>query len=597
MRKRISNFCFFIRFTWKNNKSLGAIILLEAVNFAVMPFCLIYLTKRVIDGLERGNSPSELLITVLLYSAAYLLLSILRDYISWVRTKKSMKAYDDMTLLLAQKAADIDLMRMEEASTLNLFLKANDSIWNGSIGIFSVLVSLINIILQLCGYAYLFSKISPTFFLTFLPLMFVHLFIDKKRKAAVFQNYSRSSEYKRKKNYLTAAMTHPEKGKDIRLYSAGPKLIRNLMDNQKGFFGLFCKNSQWDMWQGILDHFLSFILRFFVYGYFAVQFFQNRISIGDFSVFIVATEALYKNLLGIPNIFLEFWNHSLRIESFIVFLKEPVTIQKHGTYKKIEAGYPTIEFQNVSFRYPNAKGLAVQNITFTIHPGEKLTIIGENGSGKSTLFKLLLRLYDPTEGRILLNGIDIREYSYADYAALFAPMFQDYRIFEFSVLENIALKNDPSSEDCQEILDILKMCGLYEKIEKLPRKAFTTVFHTYDDEGIILSTGEQQKLAAARAIFQKRPIKLYDEPAAAMDVQSEMLLYQSLYNLSQDGTSIFISHRMSSCTLADSVLVMDQGKIAAIGKHAELIKTSILYHKMWNAQASYYHLDSKESME
>ena len=596
LRIGISNFCFIIRFTWKNNKSLGAVILLEAVNIAIMPFCLIYLTKHVMDGLERGDGPGELLMAVLSYSAVYLLLSVLRDYISWVRTKKSMKAYDAMTLLLAQKAADIDLIQMEEASTLNLFLKANDSIWNGSIGVFSVLVSLINIILQLCGYAYLFSKISPAFFLAFLPLMFVYLFIDKKRKAAAFQNYSRSSEYKRKENYLPTVMTHPEKGKDIRLYSAGPKLIRELMDNQKGFFGLFRKNSRWDMWQSILNHFLSFILRFFIYGYFAIQFFQNRITIGDFSVFIVATEALYKNLLGIPSTFLEFWNNSLRIENFIAFLKKPVTIQTYDARKKIETDRPTLEFQNVSFRYPNAKEFAVKNITFTIHPGEKLTIIGENGSGKSTLFKLLLRLYDPTEGRILLDGVDIREYSYVDYAALFAPMFQDYRIFEFSVFENIALKNDPSAEDCQEILDILKMCGLYEKIEKLPRKGFTTVFHTYDDEGIILSTGEQQKLAVARTIFQKRPIKLYDEPAAAMDVQSEMLLYQSLYKLSLDKTAIFISHRMSSCILADSVLVMDRGKISAIGNHDELLKTSALYNKMWNAQASYYRLDGEEKL-
>lgn len=597
MRKEISDFCYIIRLTWKDDKTLGAVMLLEAVNSAIMPFCLIYLTRHVMDGLERGEGPGELLMAVLTYSAVYLLLSILRDYIGWVRTKKTMKAYDAMTLLLAQKAADIDLMQMEDASTLNLFLKANDSIWNGSIGVFSVLVTLMNIILQLCGYAYLFSKISPAFFLLFVPLTLVHLMIDRKRKAAVFQNDSHSSEYRRKENYLSAVMTHPEKGKDIRLYCAGPKLIHKLMDNQREFFGLFCKSSRWDMWQTVLDHFLSFILRFCIYGYFSIQFFQNKITIGDFSVFIVATEALYKNLLGIPGIFLEFWNHSLRIENFIAFLKKPVMIQRHDARIRIETNHPVLEFQNVSFRYPNAKEFAVKDISFTIRPGEKLTIIGENGSGKSTLFKLLLRLYDPTEGRILLDGTDIREYRYADYAALFAPMFQDYRIFAFSVNENIALKNDLSPAECEEILDVLKMCGLYEKIDQLPRKGCTTVFHTYDDKGVVLSAGEQQKLALARTIFQKRPIKLYDEPAAAMDVQSEQLLYQELYKLSLDKTAIFISHRMSSCILADRVLVMDRGKISAVGNHDELLKTSALYSEMWNAQAFYYQLDGKENMK
>lgn len=597
MRKAVRSFCFILKFTWKNDKTMVAVILLEALVGAALPFCLIYLTRYVINGLDSGNGLGEMLIGILTFSASYLFLTILRDYIGWVRTKKTMKMYDAMTLVLAQKASTIDLLQMEDAATLNLFLKANDSIWNGSIGVFAVLVSLINMIIQLCGYIYLFSKIDLAFFLIFVPLTLVHLLFDKKRKAVVYSNYSRASEFTRKEKYLTTVMTRSEKGKDIRLYAAGPKLLHKLSENQKGFFTLFKKSGRWDMWQAISDHFLSFFLRFCTYGYLSVMLFQSRITIGDFSVFIVAVEALYKNLLAVPDSFLEFWNNSLRIENFMTFLEEPVVIQKHTAHRKIKAGAHCIAFQNVSFRYPNAEGFAVKNITFTIRPGEKLTIIGENGSGKSTLFKLLLRLYDPTEGRILLDGIDIREFEYAAYTALFAPMFQDYRIFEFSVIENITLKNDPSPSECQEVDDVLKKCSLYDKIEKLPHKKDTIVFRTYDDEGVILSIGEQQKLAVARTIYQKRPVMLYDEPAAAMDVQSELQLYQELYKLSPDKTEIFISHRMSSCVLADRVLVMDRGQISAMGSHDVLLKTSRLYSEMWNAQASHYQLDGRENAE
>lgn len=588
MNKVVKNFLYILRQSWKKDKSFGFVVFMEAILRAGLPFILLYLSKDFIDGLTDDLTVRENTIIVIKYSILYLLLFLGREIAGWIRTLKTMKAYDHFSLELSKKAADIDFEQMEDAATLNMFSKANDSIWFGTIGVYAAMISLLNIVIQLSGFIYIFSRINPWFFLSFLPIAMIHLMADKKRNKFTNSIYHDSVLYKRRADYIADTVIKPDKNKDIRIYNGISKLMGKLSENQSIYIKLNNKINLCNMWQEILDSVLYVGLRLCIYLYFIVQFLNGSITLGDFSMLIIATETLYRLLVGIPESFLEFWKYSIRIEDYVLFMNMPLPIQSSGAEKIKDLPAPEIKFENVSFRYPNSNQYAVENVTFTIPYGEKLIIAGDNGSGKSTIIKLLLRLYNPTSGRILIDSKDIADYDYHEYMTLFGVMFQDYRIFEYSIKENITLKNSQDGMEDAQVYELLRLCGLDKKVLSLTNKADSSVFRNYDENGVMLSGGEQQKLAVARVLYQNRPIEIYDEPAAAMDPEAEMKLYSLLSDISKGKTVISVSHRMSTCVHADRIILLNCGKLEAIGSHDILINKCSLYKTMWQAQASYY---------
>ena len=243
------------------------------------------------------------------------------------------------------------------------------------------------------------------------------------------------------------------------------------------------------------------------------------------------------------------------------------------------------EFIHVSFRYPESDVYTLRDINLKIDSGERLSVVGANGAGKSTLIKLLLRLYKPTEGKILLNKRDINLYKYEEYIELFSVVFQDYKLLAYSVRENICL----SKEYCgQEFKRVLEESGLAEKIDRLPFGEETPLFKVYDERGIELSGGEGQKLGIARALYKDSPIVILDEPTSALDPMAEYEIYQRFGSLVKGKTSIYISHRLASVRFADNIIVLDKGCIVEEGKHDELVKANGLYSEMYHMQAEYY---------
>ncbi|MBQ6695085.1 MAG: ABC transporter ATP-binding protein [Lachnospiraceae bacterium] len=253
-------------------------------------------------------------------------------------------------------------------------------------------------------------------------------------------------------------------------------------------------------------------------------------------------------------------------------------------------GFPhTIEeicFEGVSFRYPDTDNWVLQDLNITIKSGEKLAIVGPNGSGKSTMIKLLCRLYEPTKGRILLNGRDIRSYSYIEYVQLLGTVFQDFSLFAFPLGENIAAGK---KYDAQCVTEALQKVGWEQKLAELPKGLEQFLFHDFSEEGINVSGGEAQKLAIARALYKDAPIMILDEPTAALDPYAEYEIYQSFYELAKGKTLLSISHRLSSCRMCDRILVLESGKIVQSGSHEELVtQKQGRYLEMWQAQAQYY---------
>lgn len=245
-----------------------------------------------------------------------------------------------------------------------------------------------------------------------------------------------------------------------------------------------------------------------------------------------------------------------------------------------------IEFCNVSFRYPGAEEYSLRNLSLKFEFGKRLAIVGKNGSGKSTFIKLLCRLYDPTEGEIRLNGVDIRQYDYEEYLKIFSVVFQDFKLFSFSLGQNVATAMEYDKEKVEQCL---VKSGLFERLNAMPKGPDTALYKDFESEGVEISGGEAQKVALARALYKDAPIVVLDEPTAALDPIAEAEVYTKFNEIIGDKTAIYISHRLSSCKFCNEIAVFEDGAVVQRGSHEELLREKDgLYHALWTAQAQYY---------
>ncbi|MDE6592176.1 MAG: ABC transporter ATP-binding protein/permease [Oscillospiraceae bacterium] len=243
------------------------------------------------------------------------------------------------------------------------------------------------------------------------------------------------------------------------------------------------------------------------------------------------------------------------------------------------------EFRHVYFKYPGTEELILKDINLKWRIGEKMALVGRNGSGKSTLIKLLCRLYDPTEGVITLNGIDIKKYSIKEYMELFSVVFQDSALFSFSVAENVAADTEYDREAVEECV---RRAGFSDRLGEMSDGIDTVLYKDFSEKGVEISGGEAQKLCLARAVYKGAPFIVLDEPTAALDPVSEYDIYTKFNSIVGTRTAIYISHRLSSCRFCDDIAVLDKGEIVERGSHDVLVLKGGVYAKLWGAQAEYY---------
>ena len=328
-----------------------------------------------------------------------------------------------------------------------------------------------------------------------------------------------------------------------------------------------------------------------MYLYFSHQVFSAQIGVGEYTVLLGATTLLagvlleFFNLtvnkmaktLDFTDLFREYQNHVT--ENSKIFASRELPMHE------IDRANLKISFEDVSFTYPGSQKPVLEHISFTIMQGEKLGIVGLNGSGKTTLIKLLCRLYDPTQGRITLNDIDIRKIPHDEYTKLIGIVLQDFCLFAYSVRENVVFDGQL---DETHLYESIEKSGLSDKIMSLPNGANTSIYKTLDDEGIEFSGGEGQKLALARAIYKNAGIMILDEPTSAMDPLAELALFSRLVDIADGRTTLFISHRLSSTKFCDRIIVLSEGKIAEIGSHDTLMDKDGIYADLFHTQAKYY---------
>ena len=410
--------------------------------------------------------------------------------------------------------------------------------------------------------------------------------LTKKKEGEIQQDmFVKNVRINREYGYLYNLLFDYSNAKYIRLYKS-QKLIEKRCMNivnylETEFQKMFSKINKCQLPVFLVNAMLQIVS----YLYVGLKAIFGMISIGSALKYISA----YSNLVsGVSNIFYSWIEINIKAEylSYFYDFMEIENKQYEGTIptEKRDDNEFEIEFRDVSFRYPNTENYVLRHVNQKIKIGTKTAVVGKNGAGKTTFIKLLCRLYEPTEGQILLNGVDIRYYDYKDYARLFSVVFQDFNLFSFSIAENVA---GGKSFDDDRVKNCLERSGFGERLAKL-KDGIRSNIYQHNDDGVEISGGEAQKIAIARALYKDAPLVILDEPTSALDPVAEFEIYQHFDSMVQDKTSIYISHRMSSCRFCDNILVFDEGKIVERGSHEELLKSGGLYSELWNAQAQYY---------
>lgn len=496
---------------------------------------------------------------------------------------------------LLYKAMCMEYERMETQETMDTLRRTRNSS-NGSGKIDSAIEnfalcssSLCTILLALFALGAMMLQIHTwdIYLLLLLAVLAVFLLFKNafaKKHGALLEKLCKENDHNNALvNYLWGLFYRMETAKEIRLYHMDALFeAKNEKLMQDPAFRSFGKDNGKLLFQSDL---LGQVLSFSAYMYVATLAMRSIISIGQV---LYMAGIILKAVDAIANFQVDYaqLRHQLSyLNAFYDFLHLP-NMHYDGTLpiEKRDDGEYEFVFRHVSFRYPQQKNDVLHDVNIRFHVREKLAIVGMNGAGKTTIVKLLCRLYDPSEGEILLNGINIQKYDYAEYTSIFSVVFQDFALFSYPLDENVAGASTPNDK---RIASVLQRLDIWERIKSFTDQEHSLLFTNYAN-GVNVSGGEAQKLAIARALYKDAPFVILDEPTAALDPLSEAEIYEHFDMLVKGKTTLYISHRMSSCKFCDRIIVMKQGKVEEEGTHDTLLKENGVYAQLWNAQAQYY---------
>lgn len=558
----------------------------------IRPFIGLVLTPMIIDEICNGRDIKKLATYAAILVISEGILNMLQATVGCKIAKYDERLKNYFSMKIGVHSMNLDFQLTEDKEALDQIDRAKTGMdWysGGVFGIAEQLYMFIGNILKIAGFATVILMSAPWMLLAIALYVVANSFITSKCNKVDVEAFQKLSKINRLFGYFGWNIVDFRYGKDIRLYEAKDMLTKRWHSYAKD------SNGTWK-WQGDTGYkyqrftvLLDILYNAFLYLYVGLLVIGKIISIGTFQQVISASGGLNATIGGLV------WNIQELIKrcnyayEYVKFMEYPEAIEKN--HDKVNEGLHKIEFKHVSFAYPKTDKLVLDDINITITPGEKLSIVGLNGAGKTTFIKLLCRLYDPTSGEILLDGKNIKEYDYEEYMKQFAPVFQDFKLFGFSIGENIDFKNadERSKEETEEINSLTKLVELSDLVEKNSKGIDTAIFKIFDEEGVEPSGGEKQKIAIARALHKNAPVIILDEPTAALDPVAEYEIYKQFDNLVGNKTAFYISHRLSSCKFCDKIAVFSEGKIAEYGNHDALVKIQNgIYSKMFEAQAQYY---------
>ena len=574
---------FFL--TLKLSKRFYLFSFAKAISMAAKAIVGVYGLSLIITKLSEGDLKMSLI-----YAAAIVIIEVVIRFLELTLTTyteiENDRVQNAVKILIAEKLMKVEFKYLEDPEYLDAADKAKYAIedfdalnvvMKSSVDLFTHFITICSLITLII----LFNPIILAIIFVSVSFHFITSRIAAKKQTKMYETLGPTS---RKNRYFSDVINDVRYQKDFRIYPLG-----ELVFNQ---FNFFLKKTC-DSYINYYKYMGNFQMIYTVINYlqiFAIYSFVAYISVTQslgVGAYILLTASAIKAASSIDL----FTNRLIEIKRNVILLKpvfqvldmeDRITLSKSGLPCET---FEQLEFKNISFTYPGTDKVILKDVSFAISKGEKISIVGFNGSGKTTIVKLISRFYTPEQGEILWNGVNINEYNYESYLKQISAVFQDFKLFAYSISKNVDLEE----RNRQQIKDCLYQVGLKDKIESLPNKMDSLLSKKFSEEGTDLSGGEKQKIAIARAMYQQTSLAILDEPTSALDPLSEAEIYQHFNELVQDKTTIYISHRMSSSKFCNRILVLDNGTVVANDSHKNLMKKkSEVYYQLYTAQSAYY---------
>ncbi len=578
---------FFIRNGWKYDKFyILWNVFYQLVN-APIPLISSLFPKLIIDELMYGKRIDRLLIYTATLTGILLFTGILSSFFLRDGFSRRCRVGAEFDSSLHENLYTCDYSNLENPNFLDMQEKAQKFLYCNRHGFGYLLDCALNVLghcLTLLGISAIIISLNIWLVILFVVLTAISAAFENSVQTKIKKMEDSMISDQRKWMYYSNLFQSSKYGKEFRLYHAGKWLLQK----EREFFTktniTIKKQNDEFIKLGMLTALFTFLEQAAAYLYLITGALNDQISIGSFMMYISAITAFSASFRQVISAIVEIKAYDMYYDNLDEYLSVPSTL-RCGHLKVPSSNEHKIEFVNVSFKYPGSENYTLKNLNISINPNEKLLIVGENGAGKTSFIKLLLRLYDPTDGEILLDGINIKQFDYDDYTALFATAFQDYNLFSFSLCENISMSANANNE---KIAYILHQVGLGDKLPQLSKGLDTPLHKDFDENGFEPSGGESQKIAIARALYKNSPFVILDEPTAALDPRAEFEIYNQFRNMVTDKTAVYISHRLSSAKFCDVIAVFEQGMITEYGSHEELIRLGGKYAELFEMQAVFY---------
>jgi len=585
------NSMYMIRRAWEWQKSVLLLVLALVVLAVAMDVLRLLVTPMVVAAVEENVPLGELLRTILFFAGGLLLADAATAYVNtntllgrvFVRlevVKQIIKKYTTSSYPNTDKP-DFEEKRGMAQQCTSSNNKATEAIWD----------TMTNLLKNAAGFViYLMLLSSLELWVASLVLVTsgIGFFVTARLNGWGFRHRVEEADLSRRINYISGRATDYTLAKDVRVFSMQGWLTDMYTRYIRLFTAFHARGEKVYIWSDVTSIVLTLVRDGAAYAYLIYLVVNGNLSASAFLLYFAAIGGFSGKVEGILGTFAQLQRQSLDLSTLREFLEypEPFAFEDGVPLEPVSGKPYEITLQNVSFRYDEAEKDTLHNINLTIAPGEKLAVVGLNGAGKTTLVKLICGFYHPTAGKVLLNGEDITPYNHRDYYRHFSAVFQDFSWFATTMAENIAQTD--TDIDMARVKDCAEKAGLSEKLAGLPNGYDTHVGKAIYEDGAELSGGEAQRLMLARALYKDAPILILDEPTAALDPIAESEMYARYNEFTEGRTAVYISHRLASTRFCDRIILIDEGGIAEIGTHDELLRAGKKYAELFEIQSHYY---------